>query len=284
MEKLIITVAPTGGFHGKEANPALPEQPDEIAQSAYECWNAGASIIHVHARGKDGRPSSDWEVFKDINCRIREKCPDVIIQNTTGGGPGMTFEQRMNSLNAEPEMCSLNMGTMVGEWQGQEVLFSNTPRELERVSKICLEKNIKPEMEVYNLGMLNSVRGLIEKGLLEKPYYSNFVFMGAVAVGALNYSHKHFMYLVDNLPPDSVFNITAIGSRQVPATTFSMLLGGHLRVGFEDNVYYRKGELAESNLQFVERAVRIANELGRPIATPAEAREILGLSDIPRVW
>jgi 3-keto-5-aminohexanoate cleavage enzyme len=177
------------------------------------------------------------------------------------------------------------MGTMAVAWKGQESFFSNTPSELERFTKICLERDIKPELEVYHLGMLDTVRYLIDKGLLKKPYYINLVLgMGRVLIGALDYSPKMMLHYMDSLPPDSIFNVCAIAHQQLPATTFSTLVGGHLRVGFEDNIYYRRGELAKSNAQMVERAVRIATELGRSIATPAEAREILGLSKTPRTW
>lgn len=285
MNKLIITVAQTGGFHGKAENPALPEQPDEIAQSAYECWNAGASVIHVHAREKDGKSSARAEVFREINQKIRQKCPDVIIQGSTGGGPGMTFEQRTNSLNAEPEMTSFNMGLLAVVWKGQEALFSNLPSELERVAKVCMEKNIKPEMEVYNLSMLDNVKALIKKGLLTKPYVINFVMgMGAIAIPCQDFSPKNLLLSIEHLPPDSIFNVCAIARSQLPATTLSTILGGNLRVGFEDNIQYMKGQLAKSNAQLVERAVRIAKELGRPIASPSEAREMLGVPKTPRVW
>lgn len=276
-QKLIITVSLTGGFHGKEANPNLPEQPDEIIQAAYDCYNAGASIVHVHARDRSGKPTGDVNIFREINEGIKSKC-NIIIQNTTGGAPGMSVEERMRPLEGRPEMASLNMGTTVVQWKGAESVFSNSLSELEYASQKMLDYNIKPEMEVYNLAMLQNVEHLINKGLLKKPYYVNFVLgMNKVMQGALRYTPKILMMLIENLPADAIYNVTGIGPNQLPATTLSLLLGGNLRVGFEDNVYYTKGVLATNNAQLVERTVRMASELGREIANPAEARAMLGL-------
>ena len=277
MDKLIITVAQTGGFHGKQANPALPEQPEEIIASAYECYNAGAAIVHVHAREKDGSVSIDSNIFKEINEGIKAKC-NLVIQDTTGGGPGLSFEERINSLNADPEMASLNMGTGTGLWMGQELSMSNTPSQIAQAAGIMKERGIKPEMEVYNMSMMTDVKELVTKGLLEKPYYINYVMgMQNVFRCSVEYTPKALMHAVEMLPPDSIFNITAIGPSQLPATTLSMLLGGNVRVGFEDNIYYSRGVLATSNAQLVERAVRIAKDLGREIAGPDEARQMLNM-------
>ena len=277
MEKLIITVAQTGGFHGKEANPALPEQPDEIIRSAYDCYNAGAAIVHIHAREKDGTVSADYRIFKEINDGIRAKC-NLVIQDTTGGGPNLSFEERIQSLDANPEMASLNMGTGTGLVGGREILASNSPSQIAKGAGIMKERGIKPEMEVYNLSMMTDVEALIEQGLLEKPYYVNFVFgMNKIFRSDVPYSPKMLLFSVEHLPPDSIFNVSAVAASQLPAITLSILLGGHARVGLEDNVSYKKGELAKSNAQLVERAVRIARELGREIATPDEAREMLNI-------
>ena len=277
MEKLIITVSLTGGFHGKKANPSLPEQPEEIIQSAYDCYNAGASIAHIHAREKNGSPSSNYKIFEKINEGIRAKC-NMIIQDTTGGGLNLTFEERIKSLDAKPEMASLNMGCGVALWQGKELIVTNTPEQIQRAAAVMKDRRIKPEMEVYSLSMMEDVKQLIKLGYLTKPYYINFVLgMQNVFRGGLPYSPKILMHLIDHLPEDSIFNVSGVGTYQLPATTMSILLGGNLRVGLEDNVYYAKGVLVESNAQLVERAIRIATELGREIATPDEARSILGI-------
>lgn len=278
MDKLIITAALTGSFHGKEANPALPEQPEEIIQSAYECYNAGAAIVHIHAREKDGSTTStDPEVYKKIKHGIRAKC-NIITQFTTGSAPHLDFEDKIKSLYADPEMASLNMGSGINLWKGSEIMFSSTPSQIQRAAKIMKDRGIKPEMEVYGLQMMGDVTRLIDLDLLERPYYINFVLgMHDLFLGGLPYTPKILMFLVEHLPPYSIFNVTGIAQNQLPATTMSMLLGGNVRVGFEDNIYYSKGVLAKSNAQLVERTVRIAKELGREIASSDEARQILNL-------
>jgi len=277
MDKLIITVSLTGGFHGKESNPSLPEQPKEIIQAAYDCYNAGAAIAHIHARDPQGKPTGDPEIYRELNAGIKAKC-NLVIQDTTGGAPGMSVEERMRSLEARPEMASLNMGTAVIDWKGQENVFSNTLSDIEYAAKKMLDYGIKPEMEVYNQAMLHNVEHLIKKNLLTKPYYINFVMgMTNVLQGAVKYTPKTLMFLIEQLPAGSIYNVTGIGSNQLPATTLSLLLGGNLRVGFEDNIFYSKGVLAKSNAELVERAVRLARELQREIATPDEAREMLGM-------
>ena len=275
IRKVIITVALTGGFHGKEANPNLPEQPDEIAQAAYDCWKVGAAIAHIHARDKEGKPTADPEVYKEINNRIREKC-DIIIANTTGGGPNLTPEQRIKSIEASPEMASLNMGTMVRTRWGEGTLFLNTRSQIESYAEALKKKGIKPELEVYSHSMMIDVQNLIDKRLIDKPYYINLV-LGMTHQGALPATSKNLLSLIEYLPSDSIFNVTAVGPAQVALTTLSVILGGHLRVGLEDNIYFTKGVLAQSNAQMAERAVRIIKELGYEITSPDEARNILGL-------
>jgi 3-keto-5-aminohexanoate cleavage enzyme len=274
MKKVIITVAVTGGFHGKEANPNLPEQPDEISESVYACYNEGAAIAHIHARDKNGKPTGDVEIFREIKKRIRNKC-DIILAFTTGGGKDLSNEERIQSALANPDMCSLNMGTLVRPtgW-----VWSNPPNLLEEWAAILRQRGIKPEMEVYSHSMLEDVENLVTKGLVEKPYLINFV-MGMKRQGALSATVKNLLSLIDFLPQDSVFNVTAIGQMQLPLTTLGVLMGGNVRVGLEDNIYYSKGVLA-TNEQLVARSARIIRELGFEVATAEEAREILGLQKI----
>jgi len=274
MEKLIITAALTGGIHGKEANPNLPEQPDEIIRQAVECYNAGAAIVHLHARDKQGKGVGDPAIFREMNEGIRALCP-VVIQNTTGG-PGIPIEKRVTSLDAGPEMASLNMGTIVFFTQEGESLFMNWRSEIETFAREMLKRKIKPEMEVYNPSMFGEVENLIRKGLVEKPFYVNMV-MGVGGMGGYAGTPKNLITMRDHLPAGAVFNVTGIGKYQMEMNVMSLIMGGHVRVGLEDNVFYRKGELASGNAQFVERVVRLARETGREIATPDEAREILGM-------
>jgi 3-keto-5-aminohexanoate cleavage enzyme len=276
MKKLIITVAQTGGLHGKEKNPNLPEQPEEIAESAYQCYNEGAAIVHIHARDTAGKITADPEVYREIHELIKARC-NIILQDTTGGGPGLTLEQRIRIIDAMPEMASLNMGTMMrtmGPYAGDPVL--NPRGEIERYAKEMLDRDIKPEMEIYSHAMFREVNNLIQKELVKKPYYVNFV-LGMSHQGAVDATPEYLFSLRGFLPQDTIFNVCAIGAAELPLSTMSMLLGGMVRVGMEDNIYYRKGVLAESNAQLVARAVRIARELELEIASPDEAREILGI-------
>lgn len=277
--RLIITAALTGGVLSKKENPNLPEQPEEIAEAAYECYNEGAAIIHIHARDKDGKPTGDARIYSHIHGLIRSKC-NVILQDTTGGGGNLGIDQRITSLDACPEMASLNMGILwrtIGPYAG--TLFSNTRPEIERFASEMKKRGIKPEMEVYHHGMLREVENLIAKQLVEPPYYVNFV-LGMRYQGAVPGTIDNLITLKAMLPADAVFNVTGIGPSELPLAVASMLIGGHVRVGMEDNIYYRKGELAQSNAQLVARVVRIARELGIEPATPDEARTMLGLKSV----
>ena len=274
-DKVIITVAQTGALVNKEMNPNVPEQPEEIIKSAEECREAGAAVVHVHARDKDGQNTSDPAVFKQIKDGIRAKT-DLVIQFSTGGGPNLTQEQRIECLEAEPELASLNMGTMMrtsGQYKG--VAWSNMPDEIEYYLQRMLDKGIKPEMEIYNLAMFREVNDLIKKGLVKPPFYINLV-LGMRYQGACDSTPKILTTLLDHMPDGAYFNSTNIGPAQNPMSTMAMIMGGGIRVGLEDNIYYSKGRLA-SNVELVQRAVRIARELGKEPATPDEAREILGI-------
>jgi len=273
--KVIITVAQTGAITNKSLNPNVPEQPDEIAASALACYNEGAAIVHVHARDEQGGNSARVDVYQSIHDRIRALCP-LVIQDSTGGGPELTQEERINCLKAGPEMASLNMGTLMrisGKYIG--IPWSNMPAEIEAYVTRMNELGVKPEMEVYSHAMMRDVQELIGKGLLKKPYYLDFV-LGMRYQGAVDATPKMLLQMIDLLPPDTLFNCAAVGNAQLPMTTMSILMGGCARVGLEDNVFYAKGDLA-TNARLVARTVRIARELGKEPATPDEAREILGL-------
>ena len=276
MAKVMITAALTGGFHGKEVNPGLPEQPDEIAQAALECYEAGACIAHIHARDKGGKPTPDVEIYREIKEKIRDRC-DIILSFTTGGGPNLTPDERIQSAFADPEICSLNMGTMVRTRWGEGTLFLNTRSQIEEWARILKERGIKPELEVYGHSMMVDVENLIQSDLVDPPYLINIV-LGMTHQGALQANEKNLLSLIEYLPPDSVFNVTAMGRMQLPLTSLGVLLGGNPRVGLEDNIYYHKGVLAEGNAQLVARSARIIRDLDLEVANPQEAREILGLN------
>lgn len=276
--KVIITVATTGGLHTKKANPNLPEQPEEIAAEAYACYNEGAAIIHIHARDPQGLASSDPATYGRIHRLIKERC-NIILADTTGGGPNLMLDDRIRCLDADPppEMASLNMGTMMrisGPYAGQP--FLNPRAEIERFVGEMRGRGIKPEMEVYNHSMYREVQNLIERDLVYPPYFINLV-LGMGHQGAVEATPQYLYSLIEFLPSNTIFNVTAVGAAQLPLTTMGMILGGMVRVGMEDNIYYRKGELVKSNAQLVARAVRIARELELDVASPDEAREMLGL-------
>ncbi len=271
MRKVIITVALSGGLHGKEANPNLPEQPDEIAESAYACYKEGATIAHIHARDKSGKPTGDAEVFREIKKRVRDKC-DIILSFSTGGTPGFTPEERIQSAFADPEICSLNTGSLV---RHDGSVWVNTPSQLEKWATLLKERGIKPELEVYSHTMFEDVENLIKKDLVEKPYFINLV-LGMKRQGALSATIKNLLSLIDYLPQECILNVTAIGRMQLHLITLGLLLGSNVRVGLEDNIYYSKGVLA-TNEQLVARSARIIKEFGFEVATSEEARKILGL-------
>jgi 3-keto-5-aminohexanoate cleavage enzyme len=274
--KVIITCALTGGIQTKKANPNLPEQPSEIAQQAYECFNEGCAVAHIHARDNCGIPTGDPDVFKEIHGAIRSKC-NIILQDSTGGGANLNLDQRLACLDAMPEMASLNLGTMlrtIGPSAG--TVWTNPRAELERYAQEMMKRNIKPEMEIYHHGMFREMNNFIEKGLIKKPYYVNFV-MGMAFQGAVDATPVNLVTLTQIMPPDTIFNCCAMGAAQLPITTLSVLLGGQARVGMEDNIYYSKGVYAKSNAQLIARTVNIVRSLGYDIASPDEAREMLEL-------
>jgi 3-keto-5-aminohexanoate cleavage enzyme len=268
---LILTVATTGGVHGKDSNPNLPEQPEEIARQVRECEKAGAAIVHVHGRDEHGE--NDASRLQAVNDAIRERCDDIVIQNTTGGQSSL--DKRVQGIRTEPypEMASLDMGPFNRD---QHIITQHTRHNIEALAKEMREKGIKPELEVFNNGHLNETHQLIEKGLLEEPYYVNIIFgSGTFSMP----SPENVLNLVRNLPEGAEFNLLATGPHQLPLTTLAIILGGHVRVGMEDNLYYERGQPVESNAQLVRRTARIADELGRDLATPDEAREILGIPE-----
>jgi 3-keto-5-aminohexanoate cleavage enzyme len=281
--KLIITVAQTGAFHGKEANPNLPITPVEIVQATYDSWNEGASIVHIHARQPDsGKPTNDPDIFRQIDQGIRERGCDIIIQHSTASDyiPRLGEDRRIRAIEMDPEMASLSVYfTRMISFGGTENIRVATLEEIEHGASEMLERGIKPELEIYNYVSMHHLESMIDKGLFRKPYWIDFVFgMHRTCLSFMPYSPRYLIWLVDMLPPDSMFSVAGVGLyEELSVTTLSILLGGHLRVGLEDNIHYQKGQLAESNAQLVARSVRIARELGCEIASPEEARQMLGI-------
>lgn len=270
MSKLIITAALTGAEVTKEQQPNLPITPEEIALAAREAYEAGAAIVHVHARLADGTPTQSKEVYGQIQRLVAAACP-AIFQPSTGGAVWHTAQERLQPLELNPEMATLSTGTCNF---GTDI-FANPQEFMEEAARIMLERGIKPEIEVFEAGMIDNALRLLRKGLLQEPLHFNFV-LGVP--GAMTGTVRNLAFLVDSIPPGSTWTVSGIGRQETPLAVVAMAMGGHVRVGFEDNIYYRRGELATSNGQLVARIVRIAQELGREIATPAEAREILGIA------
>ncbi|QSW98524.1 3-keto-5-aminohexanoate cleavage protein [Haloterrigena alkaliphila] len=271
-EPAIVTAALTGGVHGKETTPNLPETPEEIGKAAAAVEAAGASVVHVHARRPNGERTFETERFQEIDDAIRRYADDVIIQHSTGG-TGAPDADRHRPLRTDPppEMASLDMGPLN---RYDHLTSENTRGLVDSLHEEMVDRGIKPELEVFNDGHLNEVHGLLERRDLADPVYATLIF----GPGTLARPRpRNFLNAIDNLPEGALFNTLGFGQNQLPFATMGLLFGGHVRVGLEDNVYYRRGELAESNAQLVERVVRVAEELGRPVATPDQAREILGL-------
>jgi len=269
MEKLIITVAPTGSVPTKALTPHVPVTPEEIAETAVRCREAGASVFHVHARDAAARPTLDPDVFARIFEWVTAHT-DLVVQISTGGRAGMDPEARVAAVRRlRPEMASLTTGSM----NFPDRVYANPFDEIEYLAAAMQEAGSKPEMEIFEPGMIANALLLVEKGLATPPLHFDFV-LGSR--GSLPASPRNLLFLSESIPPGATWTVAGIGRWQLPLAAQAIVMGGHVRVGLEDNLYYRKGELA-TNEQLAARVARVAAELGRPVATPAEAREILRL-------
>ncbi len=288
--KVVITIATTGGLHGKEANPALPEQPHEIISDFHDCYNAGAAVAHMHVRDPDGRTCSDLGIYHEVVDGVMDRCPGMITQvgngigiwfDDAGVGQPFTEEVRMALLDIapQPDMLTVNAGTFHFDHKGQEWLFANSKQWNSEFIEGCNYRGITNEIEVYDLSHIANVLELAEKGVLKAPMHFSFV-MGIR--GGIPATPANLLAMLDATPEDSSWQIVSIGRHQLPLSTMAVAMGGNIRVGMEDNVFYRRGQLAKSNAQLVERAVRIVRELGREVATPEEAREMLHMPPSPQ--
>ncbi len=280
-DTVIITCALTGGIHGKEANPNLPEQPDEIVDHGVAAWRAGAAILHIHAREPDGSSTMDPDIFGEIHARLCS-ATDAIIQLTTGGSPRLSVAERLNTVLLAPEMCSLNMGLMNFFIRGEQVFFANHRSDIEHFAREMRARDVKPEFEVYSSAMLEEVAHLLSLNLLEPPFAINLV-LHTPTQGGQRGTPQNLLDMVGRLrdlgvPPETMrVTVSSMGRTQLPLTTIGLAMGLNVRVGLEDNVYFRRGELARDNAELVARTVRIARELGREPASPEQARQMLGL-------
>lgn len=262
---LIISCAIVGAELTREDTPYLPITPDELAQSAGEAVAAGARIIHLHVRDEAGRPSQRIDIFQEVTDKIREKC-DCIIQYSTGGAVGTPLAERCAPLILKPEMATLTMGTMNF---GSDI-YENTEETIRTIARAIQENGVMPELEIFDFGMMDTTSRLLKKGWIPEKYHVNFV-LGVP--GGMGGNLRNLVLLVDQLPPRQTWTVSGIGKFQLPLSAHAIAMGGHVRVGFEDNIFFRKGEPATSNAQIVERVVRIAKELERPVATIDQARD-----------
>jgi len=271
MEKLVISACICGAEVTKENNPAVPYTVEEVVREAKSAYDAGAALIHLHVRWDDGTPTQDKDRFQVMVDAIRKECPDVIIQPSTGGAVGMTDLERLQSteITPTPEMATLDCGTC--NFGGNEI-FINTDDTIMNFAKILKERGIKPECEVFDKGMIDLGLKADKKGLLVHPIHWDFV-LGVQMTATV----RDLVIMATSIPADSTWTATGIGKNCWNIVAATIAMGGHVRVGFEDNVYLEKGVLAKSNGEMVEKVVQIAKLMGREIATPDEAREILSL-------
>ena len=271
--KVILTVATTGAWPSKKDTPYVPLQPEEIAEEVYACWKAGASVAHIHVRDDEDKASMSFEKFEKTVKLIREKC-DIVINLTTSGGIGLDDEVRMKPfMELKPELASYDCGSM--NWLHSTV-FENNPKFLEKLGLTMQENNVKPEIEIFDAGMVYNALYYLKKGILKAPLHFQFV-LGAA--GGMTATVENLVYLKSLVPADCTWGALGIGKQHLPILYTALALGGNVRVGMEDNIFYSAGKLAKSNVEFVERTKRIVAELGKEIATPSEAREILGLKN-----
>ncbi len=268
-DPLIITCAVIGAELTKTDSSYLPLTPDEIASSAVEAVKAGAHIIHLHVRDDNGKPSQSVALFEQISKAISRQC-DCILQYSTGGAVGTPLNERIAPLKLKPDMATLSMGTM--NFGGE--IFENSEVTIHSIAAAIQDNGIVPELEIFDSGMLDTTCRFIQKGYLPDKFHVDFV-LGVP--GGMNGDLKNLMFLINQLKPEQSWSVAGIGKHQLPLSTHAIAMGGHVRVGFEDNIYYKKGELAKSNAEFVLRIVRLASELNRPVATLEQAKSTLFL-------
>jgi uncharacterized protein (DUF849 family) len=299
MDKFIVTAALTGAIHTPTMSPYLPVTPDQLAEEARRAREAGAAVVHVHGRDpQTGRPSADSQVFGEILTKIKSKC-DAVICTTTGGGFGMGVEERVKVVKTySPELASLNAGSLnfslhpllekmqdfKYDWEPQylamseDFIFPNTFKTLREFGAYFSQEGTKPELEVYDAGMLNNIAFLLSRGIIKKPVYIQFV-LGIL--GGMQATISNLVFLHNSareiLGTEFVWSVCAAGKSQFKMCNAALLMGGFTRVGLEDNLYLEKGELAKSSAEQVKKIIRIAKEHGLEPATPEEARAILNL-------
>lgn len=271
MNKLIITCAISGAEVKKEQNPYVPYTVSEMVEEAYQAYMAGASIIHLHVRHDDGTPTQSKLRYERVMKAILKRCPDVIIQPSTGGAVGMSRDERLKPTLLNPEMCTLDCGTL--NFGGDDI-FVNTENDIKYFASRIYERGIFPELECFEKGHIDMVLRLHKKGLIKDPMHFSFV-LGVN--GGMTGEERDFHFMRESIPEGSSFSVAGIGRYEFSLAELSIKHGGHVRVGLEDNLFIEKGVLAKGNKELVEKVVSIAKSYGREIATPDEARKILGI-------
>ena len=288
MEKVIVTVAVTGSQPTREQHPHLPITPEEIAAAAYECYNEGAAIVHVHVRDpKTGQRSIAVELFAEVMERLRAKC-NLIINLSTGAGGQLYIgpdnmpkmdrsfmvspeERTAHVLKLKPEMCSLDVGSANAKFG----VFVNSEAVTDKMAELIKKAGVKPEVEVFDVGHIQIAERLMKLGLIEKNAHFQLCMGTKMGVPA---TPKQVVNMAESLPPGVTWSVFGVGAKQIPMVGMGALLNGHVRVGFEDNLYIRKGQLAKSNAELVKHSIAIIRSLNKEVASVQEARKILGLS------
>lgn len=276
--KRIITVATTGAWPTKENTPNVPIEPTEIAEEIYNCWKEGAAIAHIHCRNDEGRAAMVFEKFEETVrlIRSRKDC-DIILNITTSGGVTLLEKDRLRPFyELKPEMASYDCGTM--NWQHNSV-FENNPQFLEKLGTMMQEVHVKPEVEAFDPGMIYNAAYYLKKSILKAPLHVQFCMGVPGGIGASTKNLVFMRDILDEVAPGSTWSAFGVGKGAMEIMYAAIAMGGHVRVGMEDNVLYRKGQIANSNMQFVARAKRCIEEFTCEAATPSEARKILGLPD-----
>lgn len=269
MNKLIITAAVVGGELTRNETPYLPLTPAEIATEVHAAWQAGASIAHIHARDVAGNPTQDAAVYAEIIREIQERC-DIVIQVSSGGSTWMSAEERIAPVTLSPEMATLTTGTVNF---GRDV-FLNSPEMLDAFAEQMMAHGVAPEFEIFEVGMIENALSLVRKGKISGHLHFDFV-LGVP--GGIPATAKNLLHLIDLLPAGATWTVAGIGRHELTMAALAIPLGGHVRVGFEDNIYYRKGQLATSNSELVARVARLAQEQDREVASPTDVRQLLQL-------
>ncbi len=270
MKPLIITAAVDGAEVMREDTPYVPYTPDEIAEEAVKCREAGASMVHVHGRLEDGTPTQDRETFEAILDKIRERT-DILVQFSTGGAVGMSVDERIEALDLKPDMATLTTGTVNF---GDEVFMNSMPMIREIAARLQ-KYGIRPEVEIFDTGMVDTAMRLVREGLLEEPIHFDFV-LGVP--GGMGGRPENLDFLVSMIPEGSTWSVAGVGRHELPLAYRAVEMGGHVRVGLEDNIYVEKGVLAKGSWELVQKVVHFAEERGRAIADPHAAKEIIDIN------